>query len=225
MVVRKGAGIRSIKDLHHKKIASPQLGNTQDVSLRVWLKRNGMVLSDKGGDVQVIPVKNSDQLTLFLNKQIDGAWTVEPWVSRLVNEGGGEVFLEESSLWPDGEYVTACVIANKKFLYAHPDLVKKWLNVHVKLTLWINAHPAEAKIIMNKGLKNLTRAVLSESVLDSSFARLKITYDPIKSSLSTFAQSAFEQGFLGKNKPELTGIYDLKILNEILKERGLKTLD
>ncbi len=225
LVIRKDAGITTIEDFHKKKIASPQLGNTQDVVLRAWLKNNGMILSDKGGDVQVVPIKNPDQLTLFLTKQIDAAWTVEPWVSRLIKEGNGKLFLEESSLWPNGEYVTAHIIVSKKFLESHPDLVKKWLKAHVSLTLWINEHLAEAKVIINKELKRLTGAALSQDVLDSSFARLKVTYDPIKSSLFTSTEWAFQQGFLGKEKPDLSGIYDLKILNEVLKEKGLKTID
>lgn len=225
LVIRKDAGITKIEDFHKKKIASPQLGNTQDVALRAWLKNNGMILSDKGGDVQVVPIKNPDQLTLFLTKQIDAAWTVEPWASRLIKEGNGKLFLEESSLWPSGEYVTAHIIVSKKFLESHPDLVKKWLKVHVRLTLWINEHLAEAKVIINKELKRLTGATLSQDVLDSSFTRLKVTYDPIKSSLFTSTEWAFQQGFLGKEKPDLSGIYDLKILNEVLKEERLKTID
>lgn len=225
LVIRKGSGIKRAEDFHKKKIASPQLGNTQDVSLRAWLKHNGMVLSERGGDVHVVPISNPEHLILFLTKQIDGAWTVEPWVSRLVKEGGGEVFLEEGSLWPNGEYVTANIIVNKKFLDRHPGLVKKWLRAHVGLTLWINEYFNEAKIIINKELKRLTGAALTEDVLDSSFARLRVTYDPVKTSLFTSMEWAFEQGFLGEKKPDISGIYDLRILNEILKEKGFATLD
>lgn len=225
LVIRKGSGIAGAGDFHKKKIASPQLGNTQDVSLRAWLKNNGMILSEKGGDVQVVPVKNPDQLILFLNKQIDAAWTIEPWVSRLVKEGGGEVFLDESSLWPGGEYVTANIIVSKKFLRDHPGLVKKWIKAHVDLTVWINEHLAEAKVIVNKELKRLTGAALEEDVLDSSFARMRVTYDPVKSSLFTSAEMAFEQGFFGEEKPDLSGIYDLGILNEVLAEEGAGTIN
>jgi len=184
-----------------------------------------MVLSENGGDVQVVPIKNPDQLILFLTKQIDGAWTVEPWVSRLVKEGNGKIFIEESMLWPNGEYVTANIIVSKKFLDTHPDLVKKWLRAHVVITFWINEHLAEAKALINKELKRLTGAALSEDILDSSFSRLKVTYDPIKKSLFTSTEWAFEQGFLGEKKPDISGIYDLRILNDVLKEKGLKPID
>ena len=173
----------------------------------------------------MIPVKNPEQLILFLNKQIDGAWTVEPWVSVLVKEGNGKVFLEESSLWPDKEYVTANIIVRKKFLDTHPDLVKIWLNAHVEITLWTNSHPAEAKSVLNRELKRLTGKALSDDVLDPAFARIKVTYDPIKGSLLTAAEWAFEQGFLGRSRPDLSGIYDLRILNDILNAKGLKAIE
>ena len=174
LVIRSGSGIARVEDFHRKRIASPQLGNTQDVALRAWLKNNGMVLSERGGDVQVLPIKNADQLTLFLTKQIDGAWTVEPWVSRLVKEGGGKIFLEESALWENGEYVTANIIVNKKFLDNHPDIVKKWLKAHVNVTIWINGHLPEAKEIINRELKRLLNPkgspIFMSGILDSSIS-------------------------------------------------------
>ncbi len=220
LVVRKDAGINEIKDFHGKMIASPQLGNTQDVALRGWLKDNGFVLKEKGGDVQVMPTPNPDQLTLFLKKEIHGAWTVEPWVSRLIIEGNGRLFLDERSIWPNSEFVTAHIIVSKKFLDKHPDLVKKWISAHVELTVWINDNLVEAKKILNQQIEKLTTKALPEDVLNEAFARLKVTYDPIQDSLFTSARWAFEQGFLGEKMPDLSGIYDLKLLNEVLKEKG-----
>jgi len=225
LVVREDSGINKIADFHGKKIASPQLGNTQDVALRAWLKNNGFILKEKGGDVQVVPLANPDQLTLFLKKEIAGAWTVEPWVSRLIEEGGGKLFLEESSLWPNGEFVTAHIIVSKKFLKEHRDLVKEFLTAHVELTEWINKNLEEAKVIVNSELKRITGKSLPEKVINQSFSRLKVTYDPIEASLFTSAKWAFDQGFLGKTPPDLSGIYDLSILNEILKEKGLKPIN
>ncbi len=221
LVILEDSGITKIEDFHNRRIASPQLGNTQDVALRGWLKDNGFKLKEKGGDVLVMPIANPDQLTLFLKKEIDAAWTVEPWVSRLIIEGRGKLFLDERSLWPNGDFVTTHIIVSKKFLDKHPDLVKKWIAAHVDLTNWINDNQTEAKKLLNAELKNLTGKLLSEKVLDDAFARFKITYDPIKDSLFKSAKWAFEQGFLGSNIPELSGIYDLSILNEVLKEKGL----
>lgn len=225
LVVRDDSGITKIADFHGRKIASPQLGNTQDVALRGWLKDNGFTLKEKGGDVQVMPIANPDQLILFLKKEIDGAWTVEPWVSRLIREGNGRLFLDERSIWPNGEFVTAHIIVSKKFLEAHPELVKKWIITHVDMTRWINDNLPEAKKLINEELKKLTGKALSEGVIDEAFTRLKVTYDPIKESLFKSARWAFEQGFLGKKMPDLSGIYDLKILNEVLKEKGLHTVN
>jgi NitT/TauT family transport system substrate-binding protein len=221
LVVRSDANIVKVQDFHGKKIASPQLGNTQDVALRGWLKDNGLSLKDRGGDVQVLPINNPDQLTLFLKKEIDAAWAVEPWVSRLVKEGGGKVFLDERSIWPNGDFVTAHIIVSRKFLESHPDLVRKWVKAHIDVTDWINKNLPEAKKILNSELKRLTGKALPDEVLDNAFNRLKVTYDPIKSSLMVSVRWAFEQGFLGKEQPDITGIYDLSILNEALKEKGL----
>jgi NitT/TauT family transport system substrate-binding protein len=224
LVVRSDSGINSILDFHNRRIASPQLGNTQDVALRAWLKNNGFKLKENGGDVQVLPVQNPDQLTLFIKKEIDAAWTVEPWVSRLIHEGGGRLFLDERSLWRDGEFVTAHVIVNKKFLDKKPDLVKKWIGAHVGLTIWINNNLEEAKKIINSEIQKITSKALPDEVIDDAFKRIKITYDPIKDSLFLSAKSAFEEGFLGKDMPDLSNIYDLRILRDILKERGLASI-
>lgn len=224
LVVRSDAGISKLNDFHGKKIASPQLGNTQDVALRGWLKDNGFILKEKGGDVRVLPIANPDQLILFMKKEIDGAWTVEPWVSRLIEEGGGRLFLDERAIWPDGEFVTAHIIARRKFLEENPLLVKKWISAHVETTMWINANLPQAKEIINQEIKILTGKALPENVIDNSFARLKVTYDPVKSSLFKSSRWAFEQGFLGKAMPDLSGIYDLSILGKVLQEENLPAI-
>jgi NitT/TauT family transport system substrate-binding protein len=224
LVIRKDSGINAINDFNGRKIASPQLGNTQDVALRAWLRTNGIKIGEQGGDARVIPVNNPDQLTLFLKKEIDAAWTVEPWVSRLIREGNGTLFLDERTLWPKGEFVTAHVIVSTSFLKKHRDLVKAWISTHVELTQWINAHPAEARQIINSELQRITGKRLPDDVLNDAFGRLSVTYDPIAGSLFQSAQGAFREGFLGKTPPDLSGIYDLSILNEVLKEKSLPEL-
>lgn len=221
LVVREGAGIRTAGDFHGKRVASPQLGNTQDVAVRAWLMKQGYRLKQKGGDVEVIPLKNPDQLSLFLKGEIDAAWTVEPWVSRLIREGHGRLFLDERSLWPEGKFVTAHVIVRTKFLRDHPDLVRRFLEAHVELTRWINAHPNEAKRQLNAELRRLTGQALPARVVDDAFTRLEVTYDPVRQSLLGAADAAFELGFLGRKRPDLSGIYDLKLLNEVLAEENL----
>ena len=222
LVVRNDSGINQPQDFHGKRIASPQLGNTQDVALRAWLKSNGLKTRDKGGDVEVMSVANPDQLTLFVKKELDAAWAPEPWASRLVHEAGGRIFLDERTLWPNGQFITTQLVVSSKFLGAHPDVVKRWLQAHVELTDWINGNVPEAKKLLNEQISKETGKGLSASVLDDSFSRLQITYDPLRGSLLRAAQLAFDAGFLGRQMPDLTRLYDLTLLNEVLAERGKK---
>ena len=225
LVVRRDSGISGPKDFRGKTIASPQFGNTQDVALRAWLDKAGLAPKEKGGEVTVRPVANPDQLTLFKKKELDGAWTAEPWVSRLIEEGGGRLYLDERELWPKREFVTANVIVRREFLEREPALVKKWLRAHVEITEWIDRDPPEARTIVNAEIKRLTGAALKESVLNSAFGRMTVTYDPIKSSLYASAGAAFKEGFLGDKEPDLSGIYSLGLLNEILAEKRLGRID
>ncbi len=224
LVIRNDAGITKAEDFHGKRIVSPQMGNTQDVALRAWIKAHGMKTTDKGGDVQVIPVANPDQLTLFLKKQLDGAWAPEPWAARLVHEANGRIFLDERQLWPKGQFVTAQLVVSTRFLNEHADLVKTWLRVHVELTDWINGHLAEAKSILNAQIQRETGKALPQRVLDDAFGRLEVTYDPLRTAFLKSAQSAFEAGFLGRQMPDLSNMYELHLLNDILAEKGKRPI-
>jgi sulfonate transport system substrate-binding protein len=224
LIVRSDSGIRKPQDFHFKKIASPQLGNTQDVALRAWLKTHGMTSRDKGGDVQIVPLANPDQLTLFLKKELDAAWAPEPWATRLIHEGNGRLFLDERDLWPQRQFVTTHLIVSTKFLQEHRDLVKNWIRAHVELTDWINGHQAEAKKLLNEQIQRETSKALAPAILDEAFGRLQITFDPVRSSLLTSAHSAFDAGFLGRQMPDLSNMYDLSMLNEVLAEKGKKAI-
>jgi NitT/TauT family transport system substrate-binding protein len=224
LVVRKDSGIQKPEDFHGKKVATPQMGNTQDVSLRAWLIAHGMKTTDKGGDVQVIPLANPDQLTLFLKKELDAAWAPEPWATRLIQEGNGRLFLDERTLWPNGNFVLTHLIVRTQFLKEHPDLVKNWIRAHVELTDWINSHVPEAKKLLNQQIAKETGKALPDSVLDEAFGRMTATYDPLRSSLMTAAKSAFDAGFLGRQMPDLSSLYDLSLLNQVLAEKGKKAI-
>ncbi len=224
LVVRDDSGIHKPEDFHGKRVASPQFGNTQDVALRNWLKSHGLKTTDKGGDVQVIPLANPDQLTLFLKKQIDAAWAPEPWATRLIHEGNGRLLVDECSLWPDGQFVIGLLVVNTKFLKSHPDLVKNWIRANVELTDWINSHKSEARKLINQQIQNETGKALPPAVLDEAFARMQVTYDPLHSALQTAAQQAFDDGFLGRQMPDLSRLYDLTLLNEVLAEKGRKAI-
>jgi NitT/TauT family transport system substrate-binding protein len=224
LVVRNDAGIQSPADFHGKKVASPQIGNTQDVALRSWLKANGLKTAERGGDVQVIPIANPDQLTLFLKKQLDASWAPEPWASRLVHEANARVLVDERTLWPGGQFITAHLVVSTRFLRTHPDLVKNWLRVHVDLTDWIRKNPREAKQLLNQQIQRETGKALPVQVLDDAFSRMEVTYDPLRGSLMQAARSAFEAGFLGRAMPDLSGMYDLALLDQVLAEKGRKAI-
>jgi NitT/TauT family transport system substrate-binding protein len=224
MVVRPAAGIQKPEDFRGKKIATPQLGNTQDVALRAWLQAHNLKTREKGGDVLVLPIANPDQMTLFLKGEIDAAWAPEPWASRLIQEANARLFLDERDLWPNRQFVTAHLIVRTSFLHEHPDAVKNWLRAHIELTDWINAKPMEAKQIVNQQIQKDTGKALPQKVLDESFSRLQVTYDPIRSSLLTSAQQAYDAGFLGRERYDLSGLYDLALLNEVLLERKAKPI-
>ena len=219
LVVRNDAGINRPEDFHGKRVASPQFGNTQDVALRNWLKKNGLQTNDKGGDVEIVPMANPDQLTLFLRKDLDAAWAPEPWATRLIHEGNGRLFLDERSLWPNGQFVIGLLVVKTKFLNAHPDLVKNWIRAHVELTDWINAHPAEAKKLLNQQIQRETNKALPAEVLNEAFSRLEVTYDPLRAGLNSAAQQAFEDGFLGRQMPDLSNLYDLTLMNQVFAEK------
>src|SRR5579864_8517778 len=219
LVVRQGAGIQKASDFHGKKVATPQQGNSQDIALRAWLRANGLKPREKGGDVQVIPISNADQLSLFLKGQLDAAWAPEPWAARLVHEGGGRIFLDERDLWPNHEFAITNLIIRPKYLKEHPDVVKNFLRAHVELTNWINKNPAQAKQIMNQQLQKETGKPLAPEVLEDAYSRMAVTCDPIRSSMLSSTQQAFEEGFLGRTQPDLSGLYDLTLLNEVLQEK------
>ena len=226
-IVRNGSGINSVKDLGGKKFASPQLGNTQDVALRKYLQDNGFKTTENGGNVTVVPVANADILTLFLKKDIDGAWVPEPWATRLLNEANGKIFVDERDLWPpEGKFVTANIIVRPDYLNENPDVIKKLLVAHVNETQWINDHKEEAIKEFNVQLKKLTRQNIPEDILAESLTRLEFTYNPIKQSLFKSANDAYDLGFLakGKARPNLVGIYDLTLLDQVLSEKGLPSV-
>jgi NitT/TauT family transport system substrate-binding protein len=222
LVVRGDAGINKPADFANKKIASPQLGGTQDVALRAWLQKNGLKDKEHGGNVQVIPTNNADALSLISRGQLDGAWVPEPWATRIVQEANGKVFLDERDLWPNGDFVTTQLIVRTKFLQENPEVVERLVRAHVKTTQWINDNPDESKKIVNESIKKITGAGLSEAVMNAAWRNQKITNDPIASSLRQSADDAFGLGFLGDKKPDLSGLYALDTLNKVLKELNLK---
>src|ERR671918_1148556 len=223
-VVRNDSGINSPQDLANKKFSSPQLGNTQDVALRKYLLDNGYKTKENGGNIEVLPAKTADIVSLMIKNDIDGAWVPEPWGAKLIKETNAKVLVDERDLWPDGQFVTAHIIARTDYIERNQDIIKKLLNAHIDMTAWINDNRDEALQIFNTELNKLMGQTIPEDEFREGISRIKLTYDPIKESLFKAANDAFDIGFLGKTRPDLSGIYDMKILNEVLKERGLQEI-
>jgi len=194
LVLRTEAGIKTPAEFRGRKFATPQLGNTQDVEFRAWLKKQGYRVTQTGGDVRILPTQNPDQLALFARGEIDGAWTVEPWVSRLETEAKGTLFLEQK------DTVTTILVSSAKFLKAQPAIARQFLRAHRELTEWIRAHPAEAKALAQSELAALTRRSMSQDLLDRAWSRLVITNSISRESLEQFVLDAKDAGFLAATR-------------------------
>jgi NitT/TauT family transport system substrate-binding protein len=218
LVVRDG--IDAPDDLAGTVLASPQpIGNTQDVAMRAWLADEGYQTDETGGgDVEIRSMANADVLSGFEQGTLDGAWVPEPWATRLVDEEGGHVLIDERDLWPDGRYVTTHILVATSFLEGRPDLVHGFLEGHLAALDLIEDDPTAAQSTVADVIEEQTGARLADDVIDTAWAHLEFTSDPVASSLTTSADDAVGVGLL--EPVDLDGIYDLTILNELLDERG-----
>jgi len=209
--------INSAADLKGKVVASPQLGNTQDVALRTWLKSKGLSTDTTGGgDVQVRPQDNATTLNAFKAGQLAGAWVPEPWATRLVNEGGGKILVNEADLWPAGRYVTTQLIVTTSFLKAHADVVQKLVNGQVAANDYIKTNPFDAQTDVSKNIAQITGKPISGDLVIASFKNIQFTDDPIATSLVKNNKDA--KAIPGLTSADsLKGIYDLSFLNKALQ--------
>jgi len=211
--------ITTVEDLRGKALATPQLGNTQDVAARYWLKEQGFATDENGGgDVAVTPIENSEVAAAFDDGTVQAAWAVEPRYSDLLLKHGAVEFLNERELWDGGEFVTTHVIVSKKFLDEKPALVKAFLEGHLAALDYIAANPEEAQTAANDRIESLTDKRLDDAVIAAAFANLSFTADPIAASLDGSKEHAVEVGLL--EDVDLKGIYKLDPLNEVLSARG-----
>ncbi len=190
LVVQPDGRLSKPEDFRGKAIATPQLGNTQDVAARAWLQKQGYQITQLGGDVKILPTANPDQLALFSQKKIDGVWTVEPWVSRLELEAKGTIYLEQK------DALTTVLTASTRALSQRVELVKKFAAAHVELTEWINKNPEEAKKLANAELKAITHREMPAELIDRSWARIKFTSSVQRTDFDSFLAEAQSVGFL-----------------------------
>jgi NitT/TauT family transport system substrate-binding protein len=210
--------VTSVADLKGKKIATPQLGNTQDVALRYWLKEHGYTTTKEGGgDVTVVPQDNAQTVETFATGEIDGAWVPEPFVSRLIN-AGGKVLVDERDLWPDKRFVIANLIVSTKFMEEHPDVVRKLVEGQVAANEFVNTRPDEAQRAVSVHIGKITGKPLDLKLIKQAWPTLLFTNDPIASSLKTGLDHAVA---VGLTEPiDLNGLHDLAYLNEALTVQG-----
>ncbi|MBA6438765.1 ABC transporter substrate-binding protein [Streptomyces sp. GMR22] len=211
--------IKTLNDVKGKKIATPQLGNTQDVAFLNWVKSKGWKVDAQSGKGDVSVVRSDNKVTpdAYKSGAIDGAWVPEPTASKLVADGG-KVLLDESSLWPDKKFVITNLIVKQSFLEEHPKVVEAVLRGSVKTNAFIKANPEQAKNAANAALKEETGKPLPAEVIDPAWKSIQVTDDPLASTLNTEADHAVQAGLL--EKPDLKGIYDLGPLNKVLKAEG-----
>ena len=177
------------------RLATPQLGNTQDVAARAWLKKEGFRITLVGGDVLVVPTANPEQLSLFQQGKMDAVWTVEPWVSRLEIEAKGRVFLEQT------DAVTTVLVASVKFLQTQPTLAEKFKVAHHELTLWLNAHPEEAREQVRTALSAEFKREVSKGLVESAWKRMKFSDQVTQKQFEELVADAQSVGFLRNSIP------------------------
>jgi NitT/TauT family transport system substrate-binding protein len=219
LVVRPSIG--GPGELEGKTISTPQLGNTQDVALRVWLSEHGYETNrEGGGDVAIRPQDNAQILSSFATGRIDGAWVPEPWATRLVTEAGGKVLVDERDLWPGGGFATTLLVVRTDFLRAHPATVEGLVRAHVETVDRINADPTAAQKATNAAIADLTGKPLPEDVVAAAWSRITFTWDPLAASVGTMAGHARRVGLLVPGDAPLRGLYDLGPLDRTLRAAG-----
>jgi NitT/TauT family transport system substrate-binding protein len=201
LVVQPDQNLKAAADFRGKKIATPQLGNTQDISCRAWLSEGGLKITQLGGDAQVLPTQNPDQLGLFRGKKVDAVWTVEPWLSRLEQEDSGKVIVEEK------EVATTILVSSVKFLNEQRDLAKKFVQAHAELTDWIIKNPEEAQRLIKAELLEETKSDMTPQVIASAWKRIAFTSETPRAAVEKFMQNSVRAGFI-KTAPDLSKLFE-----------------
>jgi len=217
-IVHPNSEINSASDFAGKKIATPQIGNTQDVSLRHYLSENGLKPAEKGGSVIVYNISNPDIYTLFVKGDIDGAWVPEPWATILEIELDGKRLFQEEELWPHNEFASVLLIGNTDYLEKNTTIIANFLQSHHETEIWINTNPIETRIVFNDFLNSYLGQSLSDEVVDIALSNIAITSDPKPNSVFSFAERADTLGYLGRNGYDLSGIFFSFDINSLEEE-------
>ncbi len=209
LLVRNNSGISSIKQLAGKKIAVPQLGNTQHLCLLNLLTKHGLTAFHQGGDVTILASSNADIVNLMDNESIDAAVVPEPWGTTIENLGNSKILLDYDELFLEGNYPSALVIASKDFLEEHPEFVEEFLAAHKDATQFITENPEETYEIVNTEIQNATGKSLSRDVMERAFSKIKASDALNTDAIMQFARISKEEGFIS-DIPEENDVFILE---------------
>ena len=223
-IVGADSGIQKATDLVGKRLATPQIGDTQDVALRTYLRINGLRAKEQGGTVDVLPIGNPNVLKLLQRGEIQGAWAPEPWATRLVQEGGGRILLEETALWTVSDLPAAVLVVRTDFWAKYPQTVQAVLEAHLDALVWAGANPADARTTVGEAIFKWSGATLNQATIESAWNRVRLTYEPGAGTFVRLSDDMFQLGYLKARVPNLSEIFLLGPLNERLLARRLPTV-
>lgn len=219
LVARPQANISSVRDLDGKSVAVPQLGGTQDISLRHFMALNNLSPVEKGGTVKILPIKNADMLALLKRGEIDAAWAPEPWITRLIEEAGAKLVVDERDLWPDKRFTTTVLVGRTAYITAHPQEVEAILNAHRSAVAFVQNEPEAAQQILNGELKRLTNKALSKETLKTAWGRVTFTTDANPVSIMQIADAAVQAGYSQTKDLDIALLIDGSFLEKAQKRQ------
>jgi NitT/TauT family transport system substrate-binding protein len=210
IVASKASGIHTLADLKGKRIATPQLGNTQDVSARHYVTE---ILGQPDAD-NVKEVRNSQQSGMMARGFIDAAWVPEPWGARLINEAGAVLIGEEKELWPGHVFSLTVIVTTPKFLADHPETIEKILEVHHHWTQRLTADPLQYADQLNDALVALGGKKIPAAVMQGALGRTEFTDDALPETFETMEQWSHNLKFID-SAPDLKGLFETDIITKL----------
>lgn len=212
MIIHPDSDITAPEDLAGTRVAAPQIGNTQDISLRTYISDHGMDTAERGGEVVVLNIANPDIYTLFAKGEIDAAWVPEPWATMLISDLDGIRLFYEEDLWDEGTFASVILVAREDFVQNNPDVVQRWLQAHHATIEWINDNPEQARDAFNAYIEDSLGRPFPDHIVEESLANIQFTSDPLADTIDVFAQRAHTLGYLGRGDYNLDGLYYADLL-------------
>ena len=212
MIIHPNSDIAIPEDLAGTRVAAPQIGNTQDISLRTYISAHGMDTAERGGEVVVLNIANPDIYTLFAKGEISAAWVPEPWATMLIHDLDGIRLFHEEDLWDEGTFASVILVGRDEFVLNNPDAVDRWLQAHHTTIEWINDNPEQARDAFNEYIEDSLGQPFPDHIIEESLANIQFTSDPLSDTIDVFAQRAHTLGYLGRGDYDLNGLYYTDLL-------------